>query len=242
MRFLLGALGFFTTIPVGRDERSFESLRRNLWVLPLVGAVIGFLIGIPLLILKDLDLPFLGVLVYLAIEGVNHVDGLADFGDAFFATKDRKLKALKDLNLGVGGVLAVALYIAILTKEFELIDNIVALIDSQMMAKFGMLFLLTTTKPIWDGMASYMMEFARRRDLIVGAILVTFVSLTFGAIFVNLAVVFLCFAYRFYVIRTFGGVNGDMIGALNCIIFAFTLLLWVIFSPSACILFPLSAC
>ncbi len=236
VRAILGAFGFFSTIPVGRDERSFESLRRNLWVLPIVGAVMGFLIAAPLMILRRLGLSFLGVLFYLAIEGVNHIDGLADFGDSFFAIKDRKIRALKDLNLGVGGVLAVVVYIVILTKEFELIGNILfALIDSQMMAKFGMLLLLTTTSPIWEGMASYMMEFAKKRDLIVGAIFITLMSLTFGAVLVNLMTVILCITYRRYVMRTYGGVNGDIIGALNCVIFAFTLLMWIIFSPSACI-------
>ncbi len=236
MKAIAGALGFFSTIPVGRDAESFESLRENLWILPIVGAILGIFMAIPILILIRFvkNLAFLAVLIYLAVEGINHIDGLADFGDALFAPKDRKLKALKDLKTGVGGTVAVCIYIFSLMQTFSILhpDEIVlAVIYSQMMAKFGMLLLLTTTKPIWEGMASCMMEFARRSDLVVGLTIVIVFTLACLTIYpkivwVNVAVILLCLLYRLYVIRTFGGVNGDIVGALNCLAFAFSLILF----------------
>ncbi len=226
MRALAGALGFFSTLPVGRDERSFEALRRNLWILPVVGLILGSLISVSIVLLGRLA--FLGILFYLAIEGINHVDALADFGDALFAPKDRKLKALKDLNTGVGGTVAVSVYVFTLMWSFRTVVPL-AVVDAQMMAKFGMLLLLTTTSPIWEGMGAYMMEFAGFRDLCVGGTIVAVTTALLSkfdpsVVLSNVMAVVVCVLYRFYVVRTFGGVNGDLIGALNCIAFATTLL------------------
>lgn len=236
MKALAGALGFFSTVPVGRDAESFESLRRNLWILPIVGVILGIFMAIPILILVRFvkNLAFLAVLIYLAVEGINHVDGLADFGDALFAPKDRKLKALKDLKTGVGGTVTICIYFFTLMQTFMSLESdkiAIAIINSQMMAKFGMLLLLTTTKPIWSGMASCMMEFASRRDIVVGLAIVIVFTLACLTIYpkivwVNIAVILLCLLYRSYVTRTFGGVNGDMLGALNCLTFAFSLILF----------------
>ncbi len=235
-------MGFFTTLPVGRDYESFEALRRNLWILPIVGTILGLLIAIPSFLLSVFakELSFLSFLIYLAFEGINHVDGLADFGDAFFAPRDRKVRALKDMNTGVGGTVFVCVYVFTLMWVFRMlrgVDVILATVDSQMMAKFGMLLLLTTTKPVWEGMASHMMEFAGRRDLLLGSIVISLTTSILahfspGVILVNLLTVVLCLLYRRYVVKTFGGVNGDVIGALNCISFAFSLILFSAFLRS----------
>ncbi len=236
MKALAGALGFFSTLPIGRDEESFEALRRNLWILPIVGIILGLIIAIPTLALATLakNITFVAVLVYLAVEGINHIDGLADFGDALFAPKDRKLKALKDLKTGVGGTVAVCIYVFALMQSFTSLgsDKIaIAIVDSQMMSKFGMLLLLTTTKPIWQGMASYIMEFARKKDLVIGLVIaVAFTLVCMKAypkiVWINVLSIILCVLYRSYVMKSLGGVNGDIIGALNCIVFAFGLILF----------------
>ncbi len=223
MRALAGALGFFSTIPLGRDKESFESLRRNLWILPIVGILLGALMAVPIFLLRSFA--FLGILAYLALEGINHIDGLADFGDALFAPKDRKLKALKDLNIGVGAAVTVSIYTFTLMWSFMNVwREPVAIVDSQMMAKFGMLMMLTTTKPLWGGMGAYMMEHAKIKDLALGsAILALTTALIYmirpEVLFVNILTICVCLIYRHYVLRTFGGVNGDMIGAMNCIAF-----------------------
>ncbi len=236
MKFLKGALGFFSTLPIGRDAESFEALKRNLWILPIVGIILGLIIAIPTLALATLakNITFVAVLIYLAVEGINHVDGLADFGDALFAPKDKKMKALKDLKTGVGGTVAVCIYIFTLMQAFMSLESdkiVVAIVNSQMMSKFGMLLLLTTTKPIWSGMASYMMEFARKKDLLIGLTIAVAFTLVFARIYpkilwINVLNIMLCVLYRSYVMKSFGGVNGDIIGALNCIVFAFSLILF----------------
>ena len=219
MRALAGALGFFSTLPVGRDERSFEALRRNLWILPVVGLILGTMMSAMSYLFYLTRFPYMAVLSYLALEGINHVDALADFGDALFAPKDRKLKALKDLNTGVGGTTVVVVYLLGLAMDFERRVSPMTIIDAQIMAKFGMLIMLTTTEPLWDGMGAYMMEFAGLRDLIVGLAFVLAITFLTRYFVVNAIAIVICFVYRFYVLKTFGGVNGDLIGALNCITF-----------------------
>jgi adenosylcobinamide-GDP ribazoletransferase len=233
----VASLGFFTRIPVGRDESSFDSLRRNLWILPITGFVTGLLIAAPSYLLRTYtEAAFVSVLFYILVEGINHIDGLADFGDSLFVPKERKLEVLKDVRTGVGGTLALVLYIVILAFSLSAIpgDEIVAaIVLSQTAAKTGMLVLLTTCNYLWGGMASVMMEYATKRDLIAGLLVCGSIFGIFAVEYVAALLMFAaCMAvtafYRWYVLRTYGGVNGDIIGALNCILFAFGLVFWIL--------------
>jgi adenosylcobinamide-GDP ribazoletransferase len=233
---LVASLGFFTRIPVGRDEKSFDSLRRNLWILPITGFIAGFLIAVPSYLLRIYKIAFISVIIYILVEGINHIDGLADFGDSLFVSKERKLEVLKDVKTGVGGTLALVLYVVILAFSFNSISSdeiVAAIVLSQTAAKMGMLVLLATCNPLWSGIASTMMEFASRKDLIVGLLICGAIFGIFAVEFITALPMFAaCMAatafYRWYVLKTYGGVNGDIIGALNCILFTFGLIWWLI--------------
>ena len=234
MKVLKGGIGFFTQIPIGRDPESFESLRRNLWILPIIGLISGFVIALPSYFLALLNIEFIAVLLYILVEGINHIDGLADFGDSVFASNNKKFEALKDTKLGSGGVIFIVFYLVILFFSFQSIraEIIYAIILSQVCAKTAMLVLLTTSKPLWEGLASTMMEFASKRDLVVG-VLIAILIFAFIALHTNFRI-FLVFIssivvvvfYRAYVNKKFKGVNGDIIGALNCIVFALSILIF----------------
>lgn len=238
VRALVASLGFFTRIPVGMDEKSFDSLRKNLWVLPITGLIAGFLIAIPSYFLCILapEIAFISVIIYIFVEGINHIDGLADFGDSLFVSKERRLEVLKDTKTGAGGTLTLVLYLVILAFSFDNLPTdelVAAVVLSQTAAKMGMLVLLTTCSPLWSGIASTMMEFASRRDLIVGllvygAIFGVFAFEYIAALPMFVACMTITVFYRRYIIRTYGGVNGDIIGALNCILFAFGLIWWLL--------------
>lgn len=97
---------------------------------------------------------------------------------------------------------------------------------SQTFAKFSMLLMLTTSKPSYEGMGAYFMEFAKKRDLAIGAIPliltlhqpVAFIPLTFS--------VFITLCLELYANSRLGGVSGDVIGASNCLTFASSLLVF----------------
>lgn len=212
LEILKSSLGFLTTLPVRGDV---EILRRNLWIFPFIGLLLGFLISIPVFF----GFGLLCLLLYLALEGINHVDGLADFGDAFFAPKDKKIKALKDTQLGAGGVAFLCVYFIVLYHTF-LNVNAFEIVISQITAKFSMLLLLTTSKPSWDGMGAYFMEFARKRDLTIGAIPLVLVFLNIETLIATILTIFIIIFLKKYAHSRFGGINGDIIGSANCIAFA----------------------
>ncbi|WP_202319283.1 adenosylcobinamide-GDP ribazoletransferase [Archaeoglobus neptunius] len=218
------ALSFLTTIPVRGDV---EVLRRNLWMFPYAAIVIGLVTAIPAIVYRyaGLDIRFLAVAFYVAIEGINHIDGLADFGDALFAPESRKMGALKDLNTGTGGVVTLAIYFILLFHILARAE-FVEIVFSQVVAKYSMILIMFASKPSWEGMASYMMEFTSLRDVAAGAIPLIALSYFTGiksvyALFFAFVAVFLL---KRYSEAKFGGINGDVIGAANCITFVLSLI------------------
>ncbi|MEM3927352.1 MAG: adenosylcobinamide-GDP ribazoletransferase [Archaeoglobaceae archaeon] len=231
LEILKSSFGFLTTLPVKGD---IEVLRRNLWVFPFVGIFIGAVISVPAVF----GISFLCLLFYVAIEGVNHVDGLADFGDAFFAPEDRKKIALKDLNIGAGGVVFLCVYFLLLFYSFQRVE-VLDIMISQLFAKFSMVFLLVTSKPAWQGMAKFMMEFAKKRDLVIGALPLLIAFLKPSTLISLFFVMLISILVKNYAEKKFGGVNGDVIGACNCISFATSLLVCSILNETN--IFPFSA-
>lgn len=220
LEILKSSIGFLTTLPI---KGNVEILRRNLWIFPFIGFFLGFLISIP----AFFGFGILCIVLYISLEGINHVDGLADFGDAFFAPKERKKIAMKDLQTGAGGVTFLAIYFIMLYHGFLNVDPL-EIVISQILAKFSMLVLLTTSKPSWEGMGAYFMEFASRRDVIIGAIPLSIAFIDFEALVALIFAFFITLCLREYSYSRFGGINGDVIGTANCLTFASGLLLFSI--------------
>ncbi len=228
---LRAGVSFFTTLRAGGD---FDSLRKNLIVIPAVGAFIGILISIPAIALIELNSGFLIILAYVAVEGINHIDGLADFFDAVFAPPQRKLEALKDLNTGSGGYMAVSTYIVILAfffSKMNILEAAVGIILAQVMAKQGMLHLMLKFNPVWEGILSEFTRFKRRKDyasylFTALAVLISSVINPYKALGSVTVYLILLFFFSEYVRKVFGGINGDMVGALNCLIFAGVVGVW----------------
>ena len=106
-----GAFTFLTRVPMpGAAPADWHAFRRSPWTFPVVGAAVGAVAGLALL----LPSPWTAAAGYLValylLTGVTHADGLADLGDAVAAhDPDRRLSVLKDADLGVGGALALGL-------------------------------------------------------------------------------------------------------------------------------------
>ena len=215
------SISFLTTIPLGGN---IEELRKNLWLFPYTAVLISLVVSIPYLIKDFMDVRFLAVVLYLAVEGINHVDGLADFGDALFAPEGKKRDAIKDLNTGTGGVAVVVIYFVMLYSLLSQ-SGLWEILLSQVLAKYSMLLLMFTSRPSWEGMASYFMEKISFRDVLFGALPVVLVCYKIGAesavavAFALVAVVFL----KKYSEKHFGGINGDVIGSANCLAFVASL-------------------
>ncbi len=111
-------LRFYTRLPTpaeagGHAPPDFEA---SGWAIPLVGALVGTIGGVALLIAVRLGLsPMLAATVAVAamalVTGALHEDGLADFIDGVGggATRDAKLAIMRDSRLGSYGALALCL-------------------------------------------------------------------------------------------------------------------------------------
>src|SRR5271157_4528722 len=86
-----------------------EALMSHVYVFSLVGIVLGAIMGGSAYLLSRLFPATLTSVLVLAIIyklcGINHLDGLADFGDGVVThgSPEKKVAAMKDVSLGTGG-------------------------------------------------------------------------------------------------------------------------------------------
>ncbi|MBF0166725.1 MAG: adenosylcobinamide-GDP ribazoletransferase [Alphaproteobacteria bacterium] len=108
---------FLTRLPLAPlPEAQLVPLAQTMRAFPLVGAAIGLVGGLALMLAEHLEWPplatgLVAVAVMALLTGGLHEDGLADCADAFGANgdKERKLTILKDSSLGTFGGLALIL-------------------------------------------------------------------------------------------------------------------------------------
>lgn len=208
-------LPFLTRVPIKGD---FEKAREELWAFPLVALVSS---ALPTLILY-LKLPLSNVLAVLALYftiGLLHLDGLADFADGVMVKGDRerKIKAMKDLNTGIAGLFAVVMVLFLQVYSLQLVP-FYALFLAELNSKLAMLLALATRKPLGQGIGAYFMERMNSGQLLGGFI---FYSITLVPVVVyeqNALVSLLGLAFGGYTIKValdnFGGINGDCIGSI----------------------------
>ncbi len=118
------AVQFLTRLPVPggetRDLSTFpEDIKRGLQFFPVIGAGVGLLTAL-VLVIFDLILPLpVAIIAALAVEarltGAFHEDAVADFCDAFGGgwTREDVLKILKDSRIGSYGALGLVLAVAL---------------------------------------------------------------------------------------------------------------------------------
>jgi len=235
VRALLGSLAFFTTLPLGAEEREFREFISNLWLMPISGFFVGALISLIVLFFIKAGLKELSFVAYIAIEGINHIDGLADFSDSLFAPKDRKLKALKDRESGVGAVVVVTIYLITIFYLFSKMpaNNLfIAIILSQVIAKQVMFHLILRLNPLWSGLAETFKEGVKSRDKIsyILTLSIFILAFIFGykrSITSLILVAIFTLLFEYYIRKIYGGINGDIIGASNCITFVLSMVTWL---------------
>jgi adenosylcobinamide-GDP ribazoletransferase len=220
---------FFTRLPVGGD---FEKARRELWALPLVALLSS---ALPTAVLY-LNLPLGNVLAVLALYltiGLLHLDGLVDWADGVMVKGDRerKVKAMKDVNTGVAGVFAVVMVLLLQVHTLPFLP-FYALYLAELNSKFAMLLALATKKPLGNGLGAYFMEGMKGKWLVVGTALYALLLLPIAYLELRSLASLLGLLVGAYVIhlslRNFGGLNGDCIGAVAEITRAGTLLILVL--------------
>jgi len=223
---ITSVLSFLTIIPSKNSD--LETIAKNMYLFPLIGLVIGLLIGGAGYGLSLFAQPLItGILLtgaLVVITGVHHTDALCDFADGIMAkgTKDKKLKAMRDPAVGSAGVVTIVLYVAGMIISISMMKGFAlfqAIVLSELMAKFSMLLEANRGSSAWQGLNSPFTQFMKdNRKLGIAAAVSIMPTLIVGGIagiFVIVSGVGLSFLLLAIANKSFGGISGDVFGASN---------------------------
>jgi len=226
---LRGAIGFLTRLRVGHSEAAWAAFRASPWAFPLAGYAVGGLLALPFA-LDALPASTLALAYFAAVfgvTGINHLDGVADVGDALVVhgDSDERTRVLKDTTVGVGAVAAVAVVVAGLALGALGVVGlptraaIAVVVAAEVGAKLGMAAVACLGTAAHEGLGSQFTERAGRSDLLP-AVLVAAPAVVLSwptpAAAGALAGAFAAGLLALWRLRALlGGVNGDVFGAVN---------------------------
>ena len=217
---------FLTIIPTSNSD--LNSIAKNMYLFPIVGIVIGLIVGSLgyglSLYLEPLVVSLIVVASLAVITGIHHTDGLADFSDGLMTkgTKEKKRKAMKDLSVGSAGIFSIVMYAIgmIIALSFSSgMDLFKIILLSEIMAKFSMVLMaglgnsasMGSNSPFIDSMKD------KKRLLIAG--IITIIPLIVigemnGLIVFASGIILTMFLVGLST-KSFGGITGDVMGASN---------------------------
>ncbi len=207
-------ISFFTRIPVSGD---LEKMGREVWLLPLLGIVTASLSSLILYF----DLPLRGVLAVLAlyvVMGIIHLDGLGDFADGVMVkgSKEEKIRALKDVNVGTAGIFALTFVLLLQVFSLDILP-FWSILVAEVNSKMGVLVISALNKPLGNGLGSHFMNSLTFKRLGLAVIVYLTIMGLFFVIYPTSAILAVSLLVPLFVgrisVKNFGGVNGDCIGA-----------------------------
>jgi adenosylcobinamide-GDP ribazoletransferase len=225
MRALLLAIGFLTRLPVPAHAYDDAQAKASslVWY-PLVGALIGTLLGVVAWLLRDtssLLSAAVPVAAWVAITGALHLDGLADCADAWvggMGDREKTLIIMKDPRCGPAGV--VALVLTLLLK-FAALASLgpapwAALLLAPWLARASLTALFLTTPYVRQGgLGKGLADAPRRACCLVLAASVVGGALVGGRGVLAMALALAVFGlWRRACLNRIGGCTGDTAGAL----------------------------
>lgn len=249
----MAVVSFLTIIPSARHNPSapidIEYTATNMYLFPLVGALIGLsagLVGYALSIALEPQITSLLVILYITlITGLHHTDALADFGDGLMVKRGRESKknAMHDHSIGSAGATALILYfIGLFMTLSSIRDGAILLsflLTSEVIAKYMMIEQAHFGRAAWDGLSSpFVLAMRNKMKFIISTLItlaiVFLVTGYYGLI--TLAVAFVVAGLIQYIAHlSFGGISGDVLGASNEIVRLACLILlscmWGFMSP-----------
>ncbi len=227
MRNLRMALAFLTRIPLTpTDGGNFSTTGVVLWF-PIAGLLIGSLVGasywIAAQLLPATPAAVVAIGIGIMITGAFHEDGLADTFDALGGGRDRDaaLHIFKDSRLGTFGVVALIISILLRVTSLASLDALAGLLVLIAAHGLGRSIAAATmgfARPATAGLGTSLMSgVSRRHSVGLGAIGFAIGVLLLGppgAIGFLGATVAAMILVR-WANRTIGGINGDILGAIE---------------------------
>lgn len=226
LREIGSVFSFLTIIPANNSD--IETVAKYMYIFPIVGILIGLLVGSFAfglsLFLDPLIVSLLVVGAISLITGIHHTDGLTDFADGLMAKgkKEKKLQAMKDVSTGSAGIVSIVLYVVGMIIAISLMSGMVlfqALLLSEILAKFSMVLLASIGRSAALGTNSPFVQIMRdKKKLVISGIItiipVVIIGGTPGLILFASVIVVTMFLLAIST-RSFGGITGDVLGATN---------------------------
>jgi adenosylcobinamide-GDP ribazoletransferase len=198
---------------------------------PLAGLGIGVLAGISNLLFLSLLPPLVAGLLTLGVlfvvTGLHHVDGLLDFGDGIMCkgSPERKLEAMRDKMTGAGGFgwgLIILLTTALLISSLRATMALFVLASAETTAKASMILAAAIGRSASPGMNRPFIDAMHGGHRLSRMLPPLIFALGVGwlvAGFVGGLSVIVGYASTMLIIwlsgRNFGGLTGDVLGAIN---------------------------
>lgn len=231
--FLL-AWQFFSVLPIKRELPMTKATVTWMFsLLPVIGLCMGaFYAAVYELLhaqITPLFMAIILVLTMLATTGGLHMDGWVDMSDAYFsyADKEKRVAILDDPRIGAFGALSlVCLVLLKIGVLYEALMQHVSLVPFLLTIPFLgriaiQLFFSATPLAKPTGLGAYFKKQVARKQLLLmiavySVLLVTVASYSaMWSLLVLLVTVLLAVAlYKRWVVRNFGGLSGDLMGAL----------------------------
>lgn len=235
---LLLAFQFFTSVPIRKQLPVNQSTVTAMYtMMPFVSLFMGCTMILLILLntnffqFSSLLLAILIVVANIMMTGGLHLDGWIDMGDAYFSYQDRKrrLEILEDPRVGAFG--AISLVVLLVLKIgfiFEVLnhqlfdDNLIFFLLIPVFSRIALLIYFTRTANVKDnGLAAYFKTQVIHKNVQFSIILYSIAVILFAFYFESILIFFLyifmlvfVLLYRKWTIQQFGGMTGDLLGAL----------------------------
>ncbi len=233
------ALQFLTRFPVRSPAHiGPEELGRSLLYYPLVGLLLGgLLLGAAKLFAPADPLVVAAVVlvIWVAISGGLHLDGLADTADAWVGGRGDRERTLRIMKDPCSGPLGVAAVVLVLLLKFAAIAALLRsaswapLLLAPMLGRAAVPLLFLSTPYVRRGglgeaMASHLPRQQAGRVVMLSAVVVLLLVGVSNALLMLGALAGALFLWRAWLLSTLEGTTGDTAGALVEVIEALALL------------------
>ncbi|MGC8609575.1 MAG: adenosylcobinamide-GDP ribazoletransferase [Thermoplasmata archaeon] len=220
---LKAAFSFFTIIPT-RDPAFTPDM---IAYIPLTGIMGGLIAAVIYFFTYDSSRYFASILAILSIlifNGLNHVDGVIDTGDALMVRDPvRRKEVIKDHCTGSGGLFAFfsVYFVPIVALfSFSRIIGSAVIFAAEITAKSVIMISLYNSKPFTEGLGKIFIEFFSKRKITYAfeaVIIPLIVSCIFSIeMLIPLALTFVIAALiKKRISGIFNGINGDILGFIG---------------------------
>ena len=223
------ALQFLSWIPAGQlSAPEPKSMGQSVAWYPLVGLLLGFILGLASLAVTSLFNDWISAALILTIwvwlTGALHLDGLADSADAWLGglgSKERTLTLMKDPT---SGPIAIATVVLILLLKLTCLQALLAsnnhwlIIWALVFARCNAVLLLMHTPYVREkGLGHALNTQLSRKScyLVIGGLSIfSTISLGWFSCIVITSSALSLVSLRYYMLKRLGGCTGDTVGAL----------------------------